>query len=143
MELDPDDGLHARFASAQANSEQERAESAIVSLVSLVRADYESQLILSWFVRERFDGTGGRGGGGGGGGGGVVIFWPAWFGTLPFSNDSNVLCVQAMHSGRSLGNVWQAVPFASPALERYLGGLRVLSSEGFSSMADSAPLNWP
>ena len=28
MELDPDDGLHARFANVQANSEQERAESA-------------------------------------------------------------------------------------------------------------------
>jgi len=42
VELDPDDGLHARFANVQANSEQERAESAIISLVALVRGDFES-----------------------------------------------------------------------------------------------------
>ncbi|CAE6961578.1 HCN4 [Symbiodinium natans] len=39
VELDPDDGLHARFSDAK---EQERAESAILSLIALVRGNYEA-----------------------------------------------------------------------------------------------------
>ncbi|CAE7277014.1 GIP [Symbiodinium necroappetens] len=39
VELDPDDGLHARFSDSK---EQERAESAILSLIALVRGNYEA-----------------------------------------------------------------------------------------------------
>eukprot|EP00439_Symbiodinium_sp_Y106_P038439 s1443_g4.t1 len=39
VELDPDDGLHARFSDSK---EQDRAESAILSLIALVRGNYEA-----------------------------------------------------------------------------------------------------
>ena len=45
VELDPESGLHARFSDAK---EQDRAESAILSLIALVRVDYDMPLERLW-----------------------------------------------------------------------------------------------
>ena len=55
VELDPEYGLHARFSDAK---EQDRAESAILSLIALVRADYEMPLERLWQLFQSCTGKG-------------------------------------------------------------------------------------